>query len=97
MCTCQVICVHLLHVFSRKLVHKGPKLVVVLCNGNRVQLTVSDLCWIHLYRLMNEKHGNLYEYIMFYVTAVPRKRGISVPVFTRIEFLTAVLLNTPNF
>ena len=38
MFVCQVISIHLLHVFSRMLVHKGPKHVVVLCNGNRVDI-----------------------------------------------------------
>jgi len=46
---------------------------------------------------MNGKHGNLYEYIMFYVTALLKKRGISFPIFTRIEVITAVLLNIRNF
>jgi hypothetical protein len=46
---------------------------------------------------MNGKFGNLYEYRMFDITAFLEKRGISVPIFTRFEVLTAVLLNTRNF
>jgi len=34
---------------------------------------------------------------MFYITALLKKGGISVPIFKGIEVLTAVLLNTPNF
>jgi hypothetical protein len=37
----------LVSVFSVMLAHKGPKYVEVLCNGSRVQLTVSALSWVN--------------------------------------------------